>query len=157
MARGGTSVQVEGLREVRKALREAPKEVQKDARRRLAPIGARIIARAKQRMQRPYLKNPTGAAEKTYRSTPQPSGITLSAGSTAGAGSYVGWLEYGGVLKVSEAQRASGIRTEPIVRKRITTGRFLYPAIRELEPETTAAVEAAVDDTIAALDLDAGL
>lgn len=131
LARGG--VQVEGLVELNRALRDIEPALQKELRGTFRRIGAKV--RDKVRASMP---SRTGKARSSVRSANSSAGTYIAAGKASVP--YVGWLDFGGTLRPSGGRRNTAVR--PIVRG----GRYLYPAIEDMAPqlqrEAVEAIEA---------------
>ena len=124
------AVHVEGLKELRRALGQVDPALQKALRGRLKRIGERVADRARQRMPKR-----SGRAAGSVKAGASGNNAYVQTGKKSVP--YAAWLDFGGTL------RPTGKRHNTIERPRIQHGRYLYPAIEEMRPETQRqAVEA---------------
>lgn len=131
---GYGDVRIEGLRELNAALKRLDPALQKGLRTSFIRVGRRVAADAKSRM--PVR---SGRARASVRAGATNRGAYVAEGRADAP--YVGWLDWGGVL------RPSGRRRNTQVRPRIGKGRYLYPAIEAnsavIRREALSAIEEA--------------
>lgn len=128
------AVEVEGLKELRRSLGQIDKSLQKNLRGRFKVIGDKVAARARDRMPRR-----TGRAAASVKSGVSGNKAYVQHGKATVP--YVGWLDFGGVLK------PTGARRNTITRPRIQGGRYLYPAIEQMAPQTQKEALEAIEAT----------
>lgn len=134
-------VRVQGLRELRMNLKKLDVELPLLLRAEMKKVGDKVADRAREKV-------PVGPEQKGH--TPGRARASIRAG-VSGANAYVaegkkavpymGWLDFGGVLK------PAGKRKNTITRERIKGGRFLYPTINEMHGEIEAGAVAAFEAT----------
>jgi hypothetical protein len=124
------AVHVEHLAQFRKALGAVDPALPKNLRAKLVPIGKRIAERARQRM--PVR---SGRAARSVSSGVSGNRAYVSIGKASAP--YAPWLDFGGTL------RPTGGRRNTIVRSKVQGGRYLYPAIEAMRPETEKAASQA--------------
>jgi hypothetical protein len=134
------AVHVEGLKELRRSLGQIDKQLPKNLRGRLKRVGDKIAARAAQSMPKR-----TGRAAGSVKAGV--SGNTAYVQTGKKTVPYAAWLDFGGTLK------PTGGRRNTQVRPRIPGGRYLYPAIEALRPQTEREAREAFDDTARELGL----
>lgn len=123
MAQSGEVVRVEGLNQLRKALRDIDPGLTKELRTTLLHIGQRIADRA-----RAGIPRRSGRAAESYVARVSGSRAFIAFGGAKAP--YAPWLDFGGRL------RATGGRRNEQVRPYVQNGRYLYPAIDALAPQT---------------------
>jgi hypothetical protein len=133
-------VHVEGLKELRHALGQVDKQLPKNLRVRLKAIGDRVAAATRAKMP-----HGTGRAASSVKAGV--SGNTAYVQEGKSAVPYVGWLDFGGVLAPSGGRR--GTQNRPKVKG----GRYLYPTVHEMRPETERQAAEAFDETARELGL----
>lgn len=127
MAAPRLSVEVDGLKELRKALRD----IDKGFARELGQAGKRaaeIVADE----ARPKLPVRSGRARASVRATAGRGGSVVAGGATA---PYVPWLTFGGNVG----------RDDSVQRPVIRGGRYFYPALRARRDAVVDAFAAAVE------------
>lgn len=132
MADPTDQVQVEGLREVSRALRAISKEAQKELRVGLKDAAEKVAVVARQRTPR---RSGKAAASIKARGTNR--GASLRGGGPKAP--YFPWLDYGGSTKVPGSPAR-------VRRPFESGGRIIYPAIADRKDETREAVEKLIDD-----------
>lgn len=137
MSRNQQAVHVEGLRELRKALGQVDPQLQKNLRGRLKKIGDKVATRARSKMPRSGKPHPH-AADSVKAGV---SGNNAYVQTGKASVPYAAWLDFGGTLK------PSGKRHNTQVRPRIPGGRYLYPAINEMRPQTEREAVEAFNET----------
>lgn len=137
---GGAQVSVEGLAELRRALGQIDRGLQKNLRGRLKVVGDKVAADA--RSQVPVK---TGKARASVKSGVSGNNAYVQEGSRAAP--YARWLDFGGVLK------PTGRRRNTIVRPVVRGGRYLYPAIRRNQSMIAVEAARAFEDTARELGL----
>ena len=120
------AVHVEGLAELRKALAYVDKDLPKNLRKKLIPIAQKVAERARQGM--PVR---SGRAKASVKGSVSGNNVYVQGGK--GTVPYYGWLDFGGRLKPVGDRHNTQMR--PVIRG----GRYLYPAIDAMRPETEAA------------------
>lgn len=128
----GDAVRVENLAQFRKALGAVDPALPKALRDKLKPIGENIATRARSTMPRR-----TGRAAASVRSGVSGNRAYVQIGKAAVP--YAAWLDFGGTLK------PSGRRHNTQVRPKVKGGRYLFPAIAAMRPETERAAAKAFD------------
>lgn len=128
------TVRVDGLKELRRALGRIDPSLQKTLRGRLKTIGDKVAGQVRARMPRR-----SGRAAGSVKSGVSGNSAYVQGGRKAVP--YVGWLEYGGVLKPIGGRRNTISR--PVARR----GRYMYPVIDEMRPEITRDAVAAFEET----------
>ena len=134
------AVHVEGLKELRAALGQVDKQLPKNLRGKLKVIGDKVAVKTRAKMP-----HRTGRAASSVKAGV--SGNTAYVQEGKSAVPYVGWLDYGGRLS------PSGRRHNTQARPRVKGGRYLYPTIHEMQPETERAAAEAFDETARELGL----
>lgn len=140
MPTSSEAVRVEGLAELRRALGRIDKQLPKNLRAKLVPIGKRIADSARGRMPRR-----SGRAASSVSSGVSGNRAYVSIGKNTVP--YAAWLDFGGTL------RPSGGRRGTQVRPKVQGGRYLYPAIAANRGATEKAAAQALDDTARELRL----
>lgn len=133
-------IKVEGLTEVRKALHDIDPNLQKALRVRFRVIAQKVADRARSKMP-----SRTGKARSAVRAGATASTAYVATGKASVP--YTPWLDFGGVLK------PVGKRHNTQVRPRIKDGRYLYPAIHELQPQLENEAAEALNKTAADVGL----
>lgn len=128
-------VQVRGIIELRKALREIDRDLPKELAAGLAEAAAIVADEARRRVPRR-----TGRAAESIKVRKQQSGAALAVGG-AKAG-YYPWLDFGGTVG----------RAKAVKRPFIHGGRYVYPSLRDKDRE----VRAKVDEVLARMAAKAG-
>ena len=129
------TIQVTGLKDLRKALRDVAKDAPKELSAGLAEA-SEIVASA----ARPKVPARTGRAAASIKVRKQSTGAALAVGG-ARAG-YFPWLDFGGRTGKHKSVR------RPFLRE----GRYIYPTLRDKRPD----VNAKVDEVLARLAVRAG-
>ena len=135
------AIQVDGLKELKKQLREVDASLTKELRREL-----RSVSQTAERAIRSNV--PVGPARGGHWRTAIRAGATpTSAYVTWGRASvpYAPWLEFGGTLR--RRRPVSGGFTS-IPRTRTPQGRYVFPVVRRLQPLLERQAEAALDRVI---------
>lgn len=117
-------VAVEGLAELRRALKTVDAELPKELRRSFLAVGTRIADDARR-----TVPVRSGRAARSVKAGV--SGNTAYVQGGRKTVPYYGWLDFGGQLP----SKRSGKRARA-VRPRIKEGRYLYPAIRRNRDRT---------------------
>jgi hypothetical protein len=120
----GLKVEVRGVRELRKALKDVGGDAPKELAAGLAEA-AEIVAR----VARPRVPVRTGRAVGSIKVRKQSAGAALAVGGTAAP--YYPWLDFGG--KVG--------RNKSIRRPFVHGGRYIYPALADTRDEVNAKVD----------------
>lgn len=111
-------IKIEGLKELRKALRDADRELPKQLRRGFNEVAVMVADEAAQRVP-----VQTGRLRDSIRPrSTQTEGIVVMGRASV---PYAGWIEFGGRI----APRGTVIE-RPFIRE----GRYLLPAAKDLEP-----------------------
>jgi phage gpG-like protein len=119
-------VQVEGLKEFRKALRDADRALGPELRKGLNQAADIVVKAA-----RPKIAVQTGRLQKSLRArSSQREGIVVLGSARL---PYAGWWEFGGKVPHGPSKQF------------IPTGRALFPAAKERNPEIMAEMERIVD------------
>lgn len=134
------AVHVEGLKELRRALGQVDKQLPKNLRGRLKRIGDKVADRARQRMPKR-----SGRAASSVKAGVSGNNAYVQTGKKTVP--YAAWLDFGGTL------RPSGQRRGLQVRPRIPGGRYLYPAIEQMRPQTEREAREAFEETARELGL----
>lgn len=134
------AVKVEGLKELRRSLGQIDKTLQKNLRGRLKGIGDKVAANARGRMPKR-----TGRAAGSVKAGVSGNNAYVQTGKASVP--YAAWLDWGGVLK------PTGARRNTISRPRIKGGRYLYPAIERMQPQTQREALEAFNETARELGL----
>lgn len=134
MAVSGDAVRVEGLRELRRDLGRVDKVLPKKLRGRLKTIGDKVAGIVRGRMP-----SRSGRARGSVKSGVSGNNAYIQGGRKTVP--YFGWLDFGGVL------RPTGRRRGTQSRPRLKAGRYIYPAIRQAQPDTQRAAVAAFEET----------
>lgn len=127
------AVSVEGLAELRRALGRVSPELPKTLRAKLKPIGDRIAGRARSKMPKR-----TGRAAGSVKSGVSGNRAYVQIGKASVP--YAAWLDFGGTLHPVGGRH--GTQRRPM----IPGGRYLYPAIGEMAPQTLQAAVEAFED-----------
>lgn len=146
-------VEVRGIIELRKALRDLDRDLPKEMAAGLAEAAAIVGDEARRRVPRR-----TGRAAESIKVRKQQSGAALAVGG-AKAG-YYPWLDFGGTVGRGRiaggakklAGGATGGRAGSVKRPYIPGGRYIYPALRDKDRE----VKAKVDEVLARMATKAG-
>lgn len=139
-------VEPELLPELRVDLKAAAEVVAADARRRAPqPGNVTYVVRQRNRRSQTRVRTRTGAARDSIRVVAGGNSIYLAGGKAKTP--YYGWLDFGGKLPAKGGRRNTQVR--PIIRR----GRYIYPAIDANIQLLADRVGAAVDRTLAKLDL----
>lgn len=134
------AVHVEGLKELRRALGQVDKQLPKNLRGRLKKIGDKVADRARQRMPKR-----TGRAAGSVKAGV--SGNTAYVQTGKKTVPWASWLDFGGTL------RPTGRRFNTQTRPRIKGGRYVFPAIEEMKPQTEREALEAFEETARELGL----
>lgn len=127
-------IQVTGLRELSKALRQAGPEHAKALRTRFKELADVVAADARGRVKRR-----SGETAASIRSAGDNRGASVIGG--RGNVARYGWLDFGGVLK------ASGGRRNTQHRERPARGRYILPALDAHRDDLAEAARLSVEDT----------
>lgn len=147
--RGTDLVAVDGLKELRRAMRNFDPEVGRRLREDLKAAGD-IIAREASRRVRADVGagsrgRSTGRAAGSLRAVSKGNDIFIVGGKAVVP--YYGWLDFGGDLK------PTGRRYNRQSRRFLERGRYIYPAIDKNMPRVVEAVQHAIKRAEGALDL----
>ena len=140
MPTSGDAVHVEGLKELRRALGQIDPVLQKNLRSRFKVIGDKVAALARRLMPKR-----SGRAASSVKS-----GVSGNVAYVQGGRKtvpYYGYLDFGGTLKPTGKRRGTQ------ERRRIPGGRYLYPAIERMRPQTMREAAEAFDETARELGL----
>lgn len=137
------SVQITGLRELRRWLKDAAPDLAVELRNDLEGVAESVLVPAIKRgfptgTQR--WDRHKGRAKRSVKATTKGSDVVISEGGASVP--YMGWLDFGGTL------RPSGRRRNTQVRPRRASGRYLYPAVNGNQERLTKAAEDAVQRII---------
>lgn len=136
-------VEVEGLQELKRALKQVDAQLPKEMRLEFKAISTVVAARVASKV--PSI---TGRAASSVK----PRASQDSAGVAEGGkrAPYMGWLDFGGgaakgrgVTPSRGGQFGYGFR-RPFIKE----GRYLYPTVAEMEPEILDAAEQAVENVL---------
>lgn len=133
-------VHVEGLKELRRALGQVDPALQKSLRGKLKTIGDKIAGRAAAAMPKR-----TGRAAGAVKAGVSGNRAYVQTGKKSVP--YAAWLDFGGTLK------PSGKRHGTQVRPKVKGGRYLYPAIEAMRPQTELAAVDAFEEAARELGL----
>lgn len=128
-------LEVHGLGDLQKALRQMDKEAPKELAAGLAEATEIVLQAA-----RPLVPHRSGAAQGSMKVRKQQRGATLAVGGTKAP--YFPWLDFGGAVG----------RNRSVRRPFIPSGRYVYPTLKAKRPE----VEAKVDEVLAKMARRAG-
>lgn len=137
---GYGEVSVTGLVELQRALKQIDPDLQKELKGRLKRIGDKVRDRVRSKMPKR-----TGRARASVRSGATNTGAYVVHGKASTP--YTPWLDFGGTLKATGGRR--NVQHRPVLRE----GRYLYPSIEELAPETRAEALEAFQATARRLNL----
>ena len=154
------TVEVEGLFELRRALRAFAPGSQKNLQKRFKAIAVEVAGRARGKVPVSGAKTqpkrstsgwpffPSGSAAKSVRArATQTSAIVIAGGPKA---PYYPWLEWGGSTgRGHEPRRGGGAipRTWLGAGGMSEWGRYIYPTIQDMSGEITDSVKGALADT----------
>jgi hypothetical protein len=130
-------IQITGLRELNKALKQVDADLPKQTRLALNEGAAIVADEARSKVPRR-----TGRAASTYRARSTRTAARVAIGGAKAK--YVPWLDFGG-------------RTGPdksVHRQFIKSGRYLFPALERKRPEVLAKLEKAVVAVVEGAGLD---
>lgn len=122
-------VQVRGIRELNKAFKQVSDDLPKQMKVGFQKISQMVVDAAA-----PKVPEKSGKARASYKARGTAKGASIAFGGTKAP--YAPWLDFGG--KVG--------RKKSIQRAFIKEGRYLYPTIKELNPQILNAVEELVND-----------
>lgn len=131
---GYGEIQVTGLVELQRALKNLEPEVQKHLKSRLKKVGELVKRRVQSKM--PVR---SGKARSSVRVGVTNTGAYVAHGKASAP--YTPWLDFGGQLKPIGGRKNT--QNRPVLRE----GRYLYPAIEETAPQTRAAALKAFEET----------
>lgn len=131
---GYGEVSVTGLAELQKALKDIDPVLRKQLKGRLRKIGLLVKKRVQQKMP-----SRSGRARRAVKVGTTNTGAYVAHGSKSVP--YTPWLDFGGMLLPTGARRNTQRR--PVLRE----GRYLYPAIEEMSPQTRALALEAFEET----------
>ena len=118
----GNAIRVEGLKELKRALREAPPEVKREFNKSMRGIVSEMVDAV--RSQMPEV---TGDAQSSVRVSTAGNYLAIRAGGERAP--YYPWLDFGGTLK------AAGGRHNEQHRPFFHEGRWIYPTVARHRPE----------------------
>jgi|WetSurMetagenome_2_1015567.scaffolds.fasta_scaffold07439_4 hypothetical protein len=124
-------IEVEGLKEMTRALKAINSELPKGVRTALNSAADVVVQYGKKKMPKR-----TGLASNTIKAKSTRTLIRVSEGSKKAP--YVPWLDFGG---------RTG-RRKSVVRPFYKDGRYLYPALGDKRDEINAALENALTDLV---------
>lgn len=127
-------IQITGLRELNKALKQVDRDLPKGTRLALNE-GAAVVAREASS----HVPRRTGRAASTYRARSTRTASRVAIGGAKAR--YVPWLDFGGTANTAK-------------RQFIKSGRYLFPALERKRPEVLAALEHAVVAVVEGSGLD---
>jgi hypothetical protein len=140
-SRNQQAVHVEGLAELRRALKDiGGLPLQKQLRGRFKQIGDEVAAEVRTRV--PVR---TGRARASVKSGVSGNKAYVQEGKATVP--YMGWLDFGGTLKPVGGRKNTQVRPRP------KGGRYLYPVINAKRGDITAAAAKAFEDTARDLGL----
>lgn len=128
-----TDTYVGGLRDLSRKLKAIDPALEKELRGTLRSIAARVASKTRARV--PVR---TGRARASVRSGANASAAWVAEGKASVP--YMGWLDFGGVLK------PTGGRRNTISRPVLKEGRYLYPSVAADRVETVRDVRKAMDE-----------
>lgn len=137
----GSAVRVEGLAELRRALGGIDKALPKKLAKQLKAVGEKVAANARGRMP-----SRSGRARGSVKAGTSGNAAHVQGGKKTVP--YFGWLDFGGTLK------PTGGRRNTQHRPKLSKGRYLYPAIEQMQPEIESGAVEAFEDTKRELGLD---
>lgn len=127
-----STVRIEGINEVAKALRGISKEASKELR-----VGMKGIAEMVATDARGRVPKKTGKAAKSIRARGTTKGAAITEGNAKAP--HMPWLDYGGSTKVLG-------RGNRVQRPFVPGGRYLYPAIGANSAKISAKAEELITD-----------
>lgn len=127
-------IQITGLRELNKSLKQVDANLPKGTRLALNEGAAIVAQEAARRVPRR-----TGRAASTYRARSTRTSARVAIGGAKAK--YVPWLDFGGTAGTAK-------------RSFIKSGRYLFPALEKKRPEVLAALEHAVVAVVEGAGLD---
>lgn len=133
--------EVEGLAQLNRALSSIEPQLRKNLNKRMRAIAASVRDAVRRSMPRR-----SGRARGAVRSGQSITGAYVVSGKKEVP--YTPWLDFGGTL------RAVGGRRNEQRRPAIREGRYLYPTIHRLAPQTREQARQAIEETKADLGLD---
>lgn len=141
MAVSGDAIRVEGLKELRWALGAMDVKLPKVLAKKLKAVGEKVASNARGRMP-----SRSGRAKSSVKAGT--SGPTAHVQGGRGTVPYYGYLDFGGTL------RPTGGRRNTQSRPKLAKGRYLYPAIEQMQPEIESGAAEAFEDMKRELGLD---
>lgn len=117
-------VQVTGLADLQKALRQVDKDLPKELAGGLAEVSQIVVDEA-----RPHIPVRSGKAAGSMKIRKQQRGASIALGGNAAP--YMPWLEFGGTVGKSNS----------IKRPFVHAGRYTYPALRRKDAEVKAKLD----------------
>jgi len=141
MPKPGGAVQIEGLKQLRKALKEADAALTKELRNKLRDVAKLAETAIRQRV--PYGPNVGGHWRQDIKAGTSGASAYVTWGKSARP--YAPWLEFGGAIR--RPRPVSGGFTE-IRRPRTPEGRYVHPTVERLEPVLERQAAQAIDDVL---------
>lgn len=129
-------IQVVGLKELQKALRDIERDLPKELAAGLAEVSEMVLVKARALVPR----GKTGNAQESMKVRKQQRGASIAVGGTKAP--YYPWLDFGGRVG----------RRRSVKRTFIQGGRYIYPTLKVMRPQ----VNAKVDEVVRRLSTQAG-
>lgn len=126
--------EVQGLAELNRALSQIDPQLRKNLNKRMRTIAAKVRDAVRREMP-----SRSGRARMSVRAGVSVNGAYIVSGKQETP--YVPWLDFGGTL------RPVGKRRNTQRRPVIHGGRYLYPTIERLAPQTREAARQALEET----------
>lgn len=132
-------VEVTGIADLQKALRQIDKDLPKELAAGLAGAAEIVADEA-----RPMVPRRSGAAAGSIKVKKQQRGAALAVGGTAAP--YFPWLDFGGAVG----------RNKSVRRPFIKTGRYIYPALKKKDKQVRARVDEVLEQMAKKAGFDTG-
>jgi hypothetical protein len=139
-------VEVVGLLDLQKALKDIEPTLKKEFNKELRKLGNKVAAEVRSKVPAK-----TGRARASVKSGVR-NGMAYVQGGKATV-PYFAWLDFGGPTREKGPNGPWRNGWKPGRREFIREGRYLYPTVREMQPEILAAAEEAFDRTARKLGL----
>lgn len=128
-------VEVKGVRELNKALRQVDSDLPKEMKVGFIRIAQRMVG-----FIQPRVPSLTGAAASSVEAKSTQRGASIRGGGSSAP--YYPWLDFGGSVGRGHKPGAGG---GAIRRPIIKTGRYIYPTIGQHEPDIRQEVDQMMD------------
>jgi hypothetical protein len=142
MANPVVQVRMEGLRELRKAMRDAEAGSQKHLQRRFKDVAAIVASAIAGRVPR----GPTGHAAASVRPRATATGASVLAGGASAP--YFPWLDFGGSTGRGHKAGGGGAIVRNPFMGESGEGRYVYPTISEMPGVIEHAANEAIGDAL---------